>query len=835
MTGQSSGHTQAHRPNAATLDARLVDALYYFVGKNEVAAQPGDWTLALSKAVRDDLVDRWIATAESHHNRDVKRAYYLSMEYLPGRMLGNALLALDCYRDWQAVLEARGLDIETLHDRQPDPALGNGGLGRLAACLMDSLASHDLPGYAYGIRYDYGMFAQQIHDGWQIEAPDDWLSDGYPWEFSRPEVAYPVRFGGHVEYHGDSPRWYDAERVRAMAYDTLVPGFDTSTVLTLRLWAAKASAEFDLGAFNAGQYGRAVSDKNQSENVNRVLYPDDSTEAGRELRLRQEYFFSSASLQDIIRRYRAGSDNAGRSLEHLADKVAIHLNDTHPAIAVAELMRLLVDEHELAWNTAWRVCTRVFSYTNHTLMPEALEAWPVGLVEHLLPRHLEIILAINAQFLEYVRELFPGDDALAQRVSLIDESGERRVRMAHLAVVASHTVNGVSALHTRLLKNSVFADFARIFPDQLINVTNGVTPRRWLNQANPALAGLLDGVVGSNWRRDLTVLDDLKPYADDADFRSRFEAVKTKNKQQLAAYIKRTQDIDIDPNSLFDVQIKRIHEYKRQLLNVLHVITRYYRIRAEPDRDWGARTVIIAGKAASSYAMAKLIVKLIHDVAKVINNDAMVGNRLKVIFVPDYSVRVAESIVPAADLSEQISTAGTEASGTGNMKLALNGALTIGTEDGANIEIREQVGADNIFIFGNSAEQIETLRAQDYDAESYLAADAELKNAISRLADGTFSPDDPSRYHTLVDTLIHHGDHYKLLADYRSYVDTQDRVDALYHDRKAWLAKAIRNVAGMGTFSADKTAGHYASEIWHIRPVHQPASTTRDDAVEKTA
>lgn len=836
---EQSGTDAARSDTArAALDARLLDSLYYFVGKNEAAAHAGDWAQAVSKAVRDDLVQRWIDTATRHHDADVKRAYYLSMEYLPGRMLGNALLALNCHGPWQAVLEARDLGLQTLHDHQPDPALGNGGLGRLAACLMDALATHDLPGYAYGIRYDYGMFAQQIHDGWQTEAPDDWLSDGYPWEFARPEVVYPVRFGGHVEYHGDVARWVDGEQVRAMAYDSLVPGHRTSTVLTLRLWAAKASAEFDLDTFNAGDHGRAVADKNASENVNRVLYPDDRTEAGRELRLRQEYFFSSASLQDIVHRYRASGETGERPLDHMSDKVAIHLNDTHPAIAVAELMRLLVDDYALEWGRAWWICTQVFSYTNHTLMPEALETWPVELVGRLLPRHLDIILAINAEFLEHVRRNFPGDEELAARVSLIDETGERRVRMAYLAVVVSHTVNGVSALHTELLKNSVFADFARIFPDKLTNVTNGVTPRRWLNQINPGLAGLLDSVLDTDWRRNLGAINDLRARAGDGDFRTRFEAVKTKNKQQLAEYIEETLDVRVDPDSLYDVQIKRIHEYKRQLLNILHVITRYYRIRAEPDADWVPRTVIIAGKAASSYARAKLIIKLIHDVAATVNVDPIVGDRLKVVFIPNYSVRVAERVIPAADLSEQISTAGTEASGTGNMKLALNGALTIGTEDGANIEIRDQVGSENMFIFGHDANEIETLRAQPRNAAAWLAADGELENAINRIADGTFSPDDPSRFQTLVDALIHDGDHYKLLADYRAYIDAQDRVDALYRDRADWLSRAIVNVAGMGPFSADNTAWRYARSIWSIAPADPAADSTndsRDHAAEKTA
>lgn len=805
------------------LKRAIANHLLYFVGKDPDAAQPRDWTQALSKTVRDHLVERWITTSRRQYSQGVKRVYYLSMEFLPGRLLGNGLLALDLYEPCRQAVAELGLDLEDLRANEPDPALGNGGLGRLAACLMDSLATLDMPGYAYGIRYDYGMFAQSIRDGYQIESPDAWLTGGHPWEFARPEVCYPVCFGGHVEHAKESEpkhaRWIPGEDIQAMAYDTLVPGYNTQTVLTLRLWSAKASEEIKLSLFNQGQYGRAIENKNRSENVSRVLYPDDSTDAGQELRLRQEYFFSSASLQDIVRRYLRPVSGPKRALDGLGEAASIHLNDTHPAIAVAELMRLLVDEHDMAWDKAWSVCSQVFSYTNHTLMPEALETWPVDLLGGLLPRHLDIILAINADFLDQVREQCPNDEDLVRRVSLIDEGDERRVRMAHLAVVASHRVNGVSALHSDLIRKDLFADFARLFPDRFVNVTNGVTPRRWLNQANPGLAALLDRTIDTDWRTHLWRLDDVADHASDPVFAAAFAEIKHENKTRLAAHIKQTLDIDVDPTSLFDVQIKRIHEYKRQLLNVLHVITRYYRMLDAPDANWVARTVIFSGKAASSYATAKLIIKLIHDVATKVNTDERLRGRLKVVFLPNYSVREAELIIPAADLSEQTSTAGTEASGTGNMKLALNGALTIGTEDGANIEIREQVGDEHIFMFGLRADEVEALRGNGYDPESTVESNPELKHVLSRIGAGAFSPDDHGRFRPLVDMLTRYGDHYLLTADYGAYVEAQERVDAHYRNREAWLHSAIINVARMGPFSSDRMAQNYADNIWHLTPI----------------
>jgi len=806
-----------------SLRRSVANKLLYTVGKDLAAARERDWRMALSYAVRDRLTTRWMDTTRQQYAERAKRIYYLSMEFLPGRALTNAVLALGLKDATEEAMAGMGADLAELEAMEPDPALGNGGLGRLAACLMDAMATEGLPGFGYGIRYDYGMFAQRIHGGRQVEAPDHWLMPGNPWEFERPEVLYTVKFGGRVEHVGGRCRWVGTDDILAMAYDTLVPGYRNQTVLTLRLWSARAPEAIELSAFNAGDYNRAIEAKNRSEDVSRVLYPDDSTPAGKELRLRQEYFFVSASLQDILRRYARPigySEGDGEpDMRRLHEAVAIHLNDTHPAIAVPELMRLLIDEHGLNWNDAWASCQRVFSYTNHTLMPEALERWPVSLLGGLLPRHMDIIYAINANFLDEVRERYPGDIGKLERLSLIEEGDEPQVRMGHLSVLASHRVNGVSDMHSGLVRETIFADFAELYPERFISVTNGVTPRRWLNQANRPLAGLLDETIGDDWRRHLERLAELAPHADDPGFRARFREAKQANKQSLADYIVERTGVSVDPASLFDVQIKRIHEYKRQLLNVLHVITRYHRILDDPEADWVPRTVIFAGKAASSYAAAKQIIRLIHDVGARVNQDAKVAGRLKVVFIPDYDVSVAERIIPGADLSEQISTAGTEASGTGNMKLSMNGALTIGTEDGANIEIAEQVGRDNLFLFGHRASAVSEMRAGGYDPNAWCEADAELRRAINAIGSGAFSPDEPERYHGIVDSLLHHGDRYLLLADYRDYVNTQDRVDALYRDSEAWTRCAILNVAGMGPFSIDRTIRDYADRIWGVQPI----------------
>jgi glycogen phosphorylase len=794
-------------PLGAELERQLLD----HVGVAPAEASAADLMSGVAQLAREQLSQRWVAAQAAQ--RGSRRVYYLSMEFLMGRTLGNALAALELQGEAAAALGAQAKRLEDIEQHEADAALGNGGLGRLAACFLDSMATLGLPSFGYGIRYEYGMFAQSIVDGRQVEHPDSWLGDGSPWEFPRRGVHYPVRFGGHVDHSGDQALWFPAAEVSAKAYDMVVPGHGTPHVSTLRLWRATAPEHIDLHAFNSGDYARAAEVKNEFENISWVLYPNDSTPAGRELRLRQEYFFTSASIQDIIGRHLLEHG----TLLNLADKVAIHLNDTHPAIGVAELMRVLCDEHALGWAEAWALTQRVFSYTNHTLMPEALETWSVGLMQHVLPRHLEIILRINQGFLDFAASKRPGDVQFLRRLSLIDESGERRVRMAHLSIVGSHKVNGVSALHSELLVKTIFADFAHLWPERFTNMTNGVTPRRWLAHSNPGLSRLIDRHIGKAWRLDLDQLRLLRPLAEVAAFRDEFLAVKLANKQRLAEHIAKTVGLKIDAHGLFDVQVKRIHEYKRQLLNLLHVVTRYQDILADPQRDWVSRTVIFAGKAASSYHMAKQIIRLIHDVGQVINHDARLGGRLKVVFVPNYGVSVAELIMPGADLSEQISTAGTEASGTGNMKLALNGALTIGTDDGANIEIRQCVGDEHIFIFGHRAHEVAALREGGYQPLRIHDRHPRLQAVLQAIGGGVFSPDEPARYRGLVDALLWGGDHYQLLADYDAYLAAQTRVDALFRDPQAWARSAIVNVAGMGMFSSDRTIREYARDIWNVQ------------------
>jgi glycogen phosphorylase len=806
------------RTSAPTLVASVDHHLLSTVATATATATPTDMLHAVAQVAREHLARRWVAQDTADRTSKARRVYYLSMEFLIGRTLGNALAALDLRGPAAEAAARHATTLEDLAAHEPDAALGNGGLGRLAACFLDSMATLGLPSFGYGIRYEFGMFAQTIQGGRQIEHPDAWLEDGTPWEFPRWGLAYPVRFGGWVEpavLPGQPPVWRHADAVSAKAHDMVIPGHGTQRVSTLRLWKAAAPAQIDLHAFNSGDYARAAEFKNQFENISWVLYPNDSTPAGRELRLRQEYFFTSASIQDILARHLAEHG----TLANLADKVAIHLNDTHPAIGVAELMRLLIDENGFAWEAAWAITQRVFSYTNHTLMPEALETWPVALIQHVLPRHLEIIFRINHEFLTLAAAHRPGDMGFLQRLSLIDEHGERRVRMAHLSIVGSHQVNGVSALHSQLLTETIFADFASLWPGRFTNMTNGVTPRRWLAQANPGLTSLLDERLGHGWRLDLDQLARLRDHADDPALLAALRTAKHDNKQRLSAFVLAHTGIRVDPTSLFDVQVKRIHEYKRQLLNLLHVVTRYQAILADPqgpDGGWVPRTVLFAGKAASSYHMAKLIIRLVHDVGSVVNADPRVGDKLKVVFLPNYGVSVAEVIMPGADLSEQISTAGTEASGTGNMKLALNGALTIGTDDGANIEIRQQVGDDNIFIFGLKAHEVAAQRAAGYHPLRLYEANARLRQVLDAIAGGSFSPDEPGRYRGLVDALLWGGDHYLLLADYEAYLAAQARVDALYRQPGAWARKALANVAGMGVFSSDRTIREYARTIWQV-------------------
>ncbi len=806
-------HTPLNADTASVV-GHIDDHLLKTVGVAPASASASDLMQAVAQVAREELSQRWVQTQAADTQAKARRVYYLSMEFLMGRTMGNALAALNLGDAAAAAAAEHAKRLEDLTDSEPDAALGNGGLGRLAACFLDSMATLELPSFGYGIRYEYGMFAQQIDHGRQVEYPDPWLANGTPWEFPRAGITVPVRFGGWVERHGETSVWHHAGEVAAKAHDMVVPGHATERVSTLRLWKAQAPAHIDLHAFNTGDYARAAGVKNEYENISWVLYPNDSTPAGRELRLRQEYFFVAASVHDIVARH---LEEHG-TLANLSDRVAIHLNDTHPAIAVAELMRLLCDEHGVAWDAAWAQVGKVFSYTNHTLMPEALETWPVALMQHVLPRHLDIIFRINKEFLDFAAQARPGDNAFLAGLSLIDERGEKRVRMANLSIVGSHMVNGVSALHSELLVKTIFADFASLWPERFTNMTNGVTPRRWLAQANPGLATLLDGTLGDGWRLDLDRLQGLAAHREDASFQQAFVAVKRANKARLAQEILRSTGVAVDPASLFDVQVKRIHEYKRQLLNVLHVVTRYQAILANPGAAWQPRTVILAGKAASSYAMAKDIIRLIHDVGAVVNNDPRVGDRLKLVFVPNYGVSVAEIIMPGADLSEQISTAGTEASGTGNMKLAMNGALTIGTDDGANIEIRQNVGDDNIFIFGLRTPQVAALRAGGYQPMRWYENDARLKAVLDAIGGGTFSAAEPGRYRALVDSLLWGGDHYLLLADYASYVEAQLQVDALYGRGAAWASRAIANVAGMGVFSSDRTIREYAKQVWNLQP-----------------
>ncbi|OIQ98411.1 maltodextrin phosphorylase [mine drainage metagenome] len=811
--------TRAEANDAAGIKQSLMDHLLYSVGKDALLATSRDWFLAAAFTVRDRLIARWMETMRGYYDNDVKRVYYLSMEFLIGRALTNAMINLGIYEPFKEAVADLGYDLEELQSWEVEPALGNGGLGRLAACLIDSLATLAMPGFGYGIRYEFGMFTQHVEQGWQVESPENWLRYGNPWEFQRPGVIYPVRFGGRVVRYRDGEghwchQWIDAEEVMAMAFDIPVPGYGAQSVNNLRLWAAKSTREFNLRYFNQGNYIEAVRDKNDTENLSKVLYPSDSTISGKELRFRQEYFFVCASLQDIIARFRKGHSN----FDLMPDYVAIQLNDTHPAMTVAELMRVLLDDYHLDWDRAWTITVKTCAYTNHTLMSEALETWPVDLFERLLPRHLEIIYEINQRFLNAVRYRWPGDNEVLRRMSLIDEGGERRVRMANLSIVGSHKVNGVAEIHTDLMKSTIFSDFERFQPGKITCKTNGITPRRWLLAANPTLAGLITAHIGDGWISHLDQLSDLVPLAEDAGFRAAFAAAKQANKLRLAQVVEQRLGVTGGLDSLFDVMVKRMHEYKRQLLNVLHIITRYNRIRANPTQDMVPRTVFFAGKAAPGYAMAKLILKLINDVADVVNHDPLVGDRLKVVFVPNYNVSTAELIIPGADLSEQISTAGTEASGTGNMKLALNGALTIGTWDGANVEICEEVGEDNMFLFGLTAQEVGKIRRDGYDPRQAIQAHPELAQVLEMIGNGYFSPGEPERFRPIVDLLTIHGDHYLLTADYAAYIETQERVDALYRDPEEWTRRAILNVARMGKFSSDRTVREYAAEIWQVKP-----------------
>ena len=804
------------KPKPGGLDPdSIIDAfahrMMYSVARDQFNATEENAYQALAYAVRDRLMDRWFKTQDRYYREDVKRVYYLSLEFLLGRLLMDNIINLGAEPKYVEAMRRIGFDLDELIERESDAGLGNGGLGRLAACFLDSASTLGLPFYGYGIRYEYGIFRQRIRDGHQTEAPDNWLRYGNPWEVARPDVLFPVKFYGRVESYSDEHgrsrmRWVDTHDVYAMAYDIAIPGFCNEIVNSLRLWAAKSSREFDLEKFNTGAYVEAVEDKTSSENISKVLYPSDEQYAGRELRLKQQYFFTSATIQDVIRRFKKQHAD---EWEQLPEKVAIQLNDTHPAISIPEMMRVLVDLEALEWDRAWFLCERVFAYTNHTVLPEALESWSKELMGRLLPRHLQIIEEIDRRFRALVLQAHPGDEARMRKMAILDDDAQS-VRMANLAIVGSHSVNGVARLHTDILKSRIFPDFDRLFPRKFNNKTNGITPRRWLRQANPELSTLITSAIGDTWPRDLDRLRDLERFADDASFREQWRKVKLTRKEALEKWMRRCQ-IQIEPESLFDVQIKRMHEYKRQLLNVLHVIALYHRLLNKQDAV--PRTVIFGGKAAPSYFVAKLIIKLIHDVRALVRANPFVAQRLNVAFVPSYDVSAAEVLFPATELSEQISTAGTEASGTGCMKAVLNGGIIIGTLDGANIEIREQVGEANMFVFGNTAEEIAALREGKYDSAAIVRDNAELAAVIDRLSSmsgGIFEP--------LVDNLLH-NDRYFLCADFASYVATQQRAAETWTRTDEWTRMSILNTARSGFFSADRTIREYAKEIWGVSPV----------------
>lgn len=794
--------------------AEIIERLTYRIGKDVQVAKPHDWLTATILVVRDRIIDRWMESTRQAYRTGQKRVYYLSLEFLIGRLMRDAVSNLNLMSEIRDALTSLGVDINVIAGLEPDAALGNGGLGRLAACFMESMATVEVPAYGYGIRYIHGLFRQQMADGWQVELPETWLAHGNPWEFERRESSYEIGYGGSVETVGgydDAPRyvWKPAERVIAMAYDTPVVGWRGKRVNTLRLWSAQPIDPILLDAFNAGDHIGALRESNKAEALTRVLYPADANPAGQELRLRQEYFFSSASLQDILRRHLQQYPD----FTNLHDKVSIQLNDTHPAISIGELMRLLVDVHGMEFEEAWEITRHTFSYTNHTLLPEALESWPVPLFERLLPRHMQLVYAINAKILLEARKEKNFGDSQIRSISLIDESGDRRVRMGNLAFIGSHSVNGVSALHTELMKETVFADLHTLYPTRINNKTNGITPRRWLMQCNPGLTSLIREAIGDKFMDDTDALVELDKFADDKAFQEKFAAVKRANKVALSNLVGSRMGIRLDPSSMFDIQIKRIHEYKRQLLNIVEAVALYDQIRSHPELDWVPRVKLFAGKAAPSYHNAKLIIKLANDVARVINNDPAVRGLLKVVFVPNYNVTLAETMVPAADLSEQISTAGMEASGTGNMKFALNGALTIGTLDGANVEMQEHVGAENIVIFGMTAEEVSNLRAGEYNPREVIEGSRELSQALAAISSGVFSPDDRNRFTGLMDG-IYNTDWFLVAADFDAYAKAQRDVDQIWTDTSSWYSKTIRNTARMGWFSSDRTIRQYATEIW---------------------
>ncbi len=804
----------------ANLSRLFLKHLEYTLGKDNFSYTRHDIYQALAHAIRDLLVERWRDTQQTCYDQDAKRVYYLSMEFLMGRALGNSLINLDLVEEWKAVLTELNLNLECIEDLEPEAGLGNGGLGRLAACFLDSLATQSIPAYGYGIRYEYGIFYQKIVDGSQVEMPDNWLRYGNPWEFSRKEHLHPIKFYGNVvtrhdENGNEYSSWVDTEDVMAMAYDIPIPGYGNDVVNTMRLWSAKATREFDLHFFNEGKYVEAVGKKMLTENISKVLYPPDNAIEGRELRLKQEYFLTSATVQDILYRFK----KIHTDLRVLPEKVAIQLNDTHPTLAIPELMRILLNHERLDWETAWDITVKTFAYTNHTVLPEALEKWPVWLLGKILPNHLAIIYQINEKFLSEVKTRFPDDLQRIKRMSLIEEGQDKKVRMAHLAIIGSHAVNGVSILHTEILKQRVFRDFYEMYPERFSNKTNGITQRRWLKKANQSLSALISENIGDGWVRNLDELVKLRPLVNNANFLKKWRKAKMENKERLAQYIFDTLDLRVSTDSLFDCHIKRFHEYKRQTLNVLHIITLYNRIRNNHDQDILPRTFIFSGKAAPSYKIAKLTIALINAVAEKINNDPESRGLIKVIFLPNYSVTMAERIIPAADLSEQISTAGTEASGTGNMKFALNGALTMGTLDGANIEIMDEIGKENFFLFGLKADEVVELKDRGYNPREIYNRVPELKQVLDMIANGEFSPENQERFMPLIDSLLNQGDSYLVLADYESYVRCQEEAEKLYRDQEEWTRRSILSTAGMGKFSSDRAITEYARDTWEVKPV----------------
>ncbi len=809
--------TDEQNPASYSLRNQMYENLEFRLVKDKITYTPEDSYRAMALSVRDRLIRNWLRTQHQYYKKDVKKVYYLSMEFLMGRLLGNALTNLGINDESMSILRDMSLNLEELKELEHDMGLGNGGLGRLAACFLDSMATQELPAFGYGIRYEYGIFEQEIINGWQVEKPDNWLGYGSPWEIIRPEYTYKVKFNGNVISHSNqwgktNYEWVDTDEVLALAYDIPIPGYNNNTCNNLRLWEAKASQDFNFDYFNQGDYIKAVENRFETENISKVLYPNDNTVAGKELRLKQQYFFVSASLQDIIRRFKIKNQN----LTNFADKNTIQLNDTHPAIAIVELMRILIDIEKLEWETAWDITTKTFAYTNHTVLTEALERWSVNLFEKLLPRHLQIIYDINARFLEVVRMKFYNDNEKVIRMSLIEEGNEKMIRMAHLAIVGSFSVNGVAELHTRILKDKVFNDFYQLYPEKFNNKTNGITQRRWLKNANPSLSNLINNVIGDKWVVDLYELKKLEQFANDSQFQEKWEQSKRENKYKLFRYIENHYNIKVNYDSLVDVQIKRFHEYKRQILNAIELIHTYIQLKQNPKAEFLSRTVIFAGKAAPGYLMAKRTIKLINSIANIINNDPEIGDKLKVVFLKNYSVSLAELIIPATELSEQISTAGFEASGTGNMKFMLNGALTLGTLDGANIEMLEEVGSDNIFIFGMNADEIANTLRNNYQPSYIYETNKDLKAVLDLIKSNFFNSLEPGIFDMIFNDLVN-NDRYCVLADFQSYSEMHQKIATEYLDKRNWLKKSILNTARAGKFSSDRTINQYASDIWKIQ------------------